>query len=103
MVQFDLLPCPPGRDCGDHFKVVGLKSLANTKKHSGRCFAIYLAFARHLTVCTTSKSTHVILSNIANIDSVEASLAILIARKKVLCDVSYRDTVCSPLVTAHHC
>ena len=36
------------RDRGDHFKVVGLKTLANIKKHSGRCFAIYLAFARHL-------------------------------------------------------
>ena len=36
------------RDRGDRFKVVGLKTLANIKKHSGRCFAIYLAFARHL-------------------------------------------------------
>ena len=36
------------RDRGDHFKVVGLKTLANIKKHSGRCFAIYLTFARHL-------------------------------------------------------
>ena len=36
------------RDRGYHFKVVGLKTLANIKKHSGRCFAIYLAFARHL-------------------------------------------------------
>ena len=50
------LNCSPGigknllssRDRGDHFKVVGLKTLANIKKHSGRCFAIYLAFARHL-------------------------------------------------------
>ena len=47
VAQFDLLPCPPGRDRRDHFKVVGLKSLANTKKQSGRCFTIYLAFARH--------------------------------------------------------
>ena len=47
VAQFDLLPYPPGRDRRDHFKVVGLKSLANTKKHSGRCFAIYLAFAHH--------------------------------------------------------
>ena len=31
----------------DHYKVVGLKNLANTKKHSGRCFVISLAFARH--------------------------------------------------------
>ena len=30
------------------FKVVGLKNLYNTKKHSGRCFLIYLAFAHHL-------------------------------------------------------
>ena len=37
-----------GWDRRDHFEVVGLKTLANTKKHSGRCFAIYLAFARHL-------------------------------------------------------
>ena len=37
-----------GRDRRDHFEVVGLKTLANTKKHSGRCFAIYLAFACHL-------------------------------------------------------
>ena len=36
------------RDRGGHFKVVGLKTLANIKKHSGRCFAIYLTFARHL-------------------------------------------------------
>ena len=48
MVQFDLLSCPPGRDCGDHFKVVGVRNLANTKKLSGWCFTIYLAFACHL-------------------------------------------------------
>ena len=36
------------RDRRDHFKVVGLKTLASIKKHSGWCFAIYLAFARHL-------------------------------------------------------
>ena len=36
------------RDRGDHFKVVGLKPLANVKKHSGRCFAIYVAYASHL-------------------------------------------------------
>ena len=36
------------RDRGDHFKVVGLKTLANIKKRSGRCFAIYLALAPHL-------------------------------------------------------
>ena len=36
------------RDRGDHFKVAGVKTLANIKKHSGRCFAIYLAFACHL-------------------------------------------------------
>ena len=33
--------------------------------------------------------------------SAEASLAILIAGNKLLC--SYRDTVCSPLVTVQHC
>ena len=36
------------RDRGDHFKVVGLKKLAKTKKLLVQCFAIYLAFARHL-------------------------------------------------------
>ena len=46
--RLDLLEFWLNRDRGDHFKVVGLKTLANIKKHSGRCFAIYLAFARHL-------------------------------------------------------
>ena len=59
-----------GRDRRDHFEVVGLKTLANTKKHSGRCFAIYLAFARHLIYHLNKynkTSTRVILSNIANV------------------------------------
>ena len=43
------------RDRGDHFKVVGLKTLANIKKHSGRCFAIYLAFAGHLILYHPNK------------------------------------------------
>ena len=33
------------RDRGDHFKMVGQKNLANTRKHEVQCFAIYLAFA----------------------------------------------------------
>ena len=36
------------RDLGDHFKIVGLKNLANTNKRQCQCFAIQLAFARHL-------------------------------------------------------
>ena len=36
------------RDCGDHFKVVGLKILVNTNKGLSQCFAIYLAFARNV-------------------------------------------------------
>ena len=57
------------RDRGGHFKVIGLKPLANIKKHSGRCFAIYLAFARRQYTTSTNitkTSTRVILSNIAN-------------------------------------
>ena len=57
------------RDRGDHFKVVGLKTLANIKKHSGRCFAIYLTFGAILFTTSTNitkTSTRVILSNIAN-------------------------------------
>ena len=33
------------------------------------------------------------------VSSAEISLAVLIAGNKLLCDVSYRDTVCSQLVT----
>ena len=37
------------RDRQDHFKVVGLKNLANTKKHLVQCFTIYL-WALHLII-----------------------------------------------------
>ena len=33
------------------------------------------------------------------VSSAEISFAVLIAGNKLLCDVSYRDTVCSQLVT----
>ena len=70
--MIECLPCVSVcRDRGDHFKVVGLKTLANIKKNSGRCFAIYLAIARHLIYHLKKynknvTSTRVILSNIAN-------------------------------------
>ena len=97
--------------------MVGLKTLDNIKKHSGRCFAIYLAFARHLIyhlnkynknvhTCYTIQYSQcyinllrLLLFEVAR--SAEASLAILIAGNKLLC--SYRDTVYSPLVTIQHC
>ena len=34
--------------------------------------------------------------------SAEVSLAVLIAGNKLMCDVSYRDTVCSQLMTIQH-
>ena len=82
------------RDRGDHFKVVGLKNLANTKKHSARCFAIYLAFARHLiyhlkvhTCYTIQCSQYVKLTFLSLllfevVRSAKASLAILIVRNQ---------------------
>ena len=88
------------RDRGDYFKVVGLKKICPRQTSiRGHRSAIYHAFARHHIYNPTKRNIAVSLgipSNTVNmLNKAKVSLAVLVARNKLMCDVSDTDTVCS--------